>query len=58
MAASPDTPAGFNLYTKTQGGAALDNRSFASLVIGRIVGFYQLNILTGQVTRIASPMMQ
>ena len=48
LTVDPDTPAGFDIYTDLQDGMALNNRGFASLVVGGTAGFYRMNILTGQ----------
>jgi hypothetical protein len=44
----PDTPVGFDIYTRLQDGAAVTNSGFASLVVGDVTGFYRINFLTGQ----------
>jgi len=48
LTVDPDTPAGFDLYTGLQDGVALNNRGFASLIVGGATAFYRINILTGQ----------
>ena len=48
LTVDPDTPVGFDIYTDLQKGVAVNNRGFASLVVGGVTGFYRVNILTGQ----------
>jgi hypothetical protein len=44
----PDTAVGFDFYTNLRDDMAFNNRSFASLVVGGVSGFYRVNVLTGQ----------
>jgi len=48
LTVDPDTPVGFDIYTDLRKGVAVNNRAFASLVVGGVTGFYRINILTGQ----------
>jgi hypothetical protein len=48
LTVDPDTPVGFDIYTRLQDGAAVTNSGFASLVVGDVTGFYRINFLTGQ----------
>jgi hypothetical protein len=48
LTVDPDTPAGFDIYTRLEDGTAITNRGFASLVVGGLPGFYRVNFLTGK----------
>ena len=52
LTVDPDTPVGFDIYTRLPDGVAITNSGFASLVVGGVTGFYRINILTGQATLI------
>lgn len=52
LTVDPDSAVGFDIYTDLRHGKALNNRSFASLVVGGQSGFYRVNFLTGQVVLI------
>jgi hypothetical protein len=49
-----DAPIGFDIYTTQQEGVAIGNNGFASLIAGRVSGFYRVNLLTGKVSLIDS----
>lgn len=40
--------AGFDIYSRLKGGATVENRGYASLVVHGTAGFYQINLFTGQ----------
>ena len=48
LTVDPDTPVGFDIYTRLRDGVAITNSGFASLVVGGVTGFYRINLLTGQ----------
>ena len=48
LTVDPETAVGFDFYTDLWDGVAFNNRSFASLVVGGVSGFYRVNVLTGQ----------
>jgi hypothetical protein len=48
LSVDPDTPVGFDIYTRLQEGAAVENTGFAALVVKGVSGFYQVNLQTGQ----------
>lgn len=48
LTVDPDTPVGFDIYTRLPDGVATTNSGFASLVVGGVTGFYRINFLTGQ----------
>ena len=48
LTVDPDTPVGFDIYTRLPDGVAITNSGFASLVVGGVTGFYRINFLTGQ----------
>jgi hypothetical protein len=48
LAVDPDSPAGFDIYTRLRDGVAVGNQGFASLVVGGKTGFYRINLLTGK----------
>lgn len=48
LTVDPDTPVGFDIYTRLSDGVAITNNGFASLVVGGVTGFYRINFLTGQ----------
>jgi len=43
---------GFDIYSTLVGGVTVNNRAFASLVVGGKYGFYQINPLTGAAKRV------
>lgn len=43
---------GFDIYSSLVGGVSVQNRAFASLVVGGVYGFYQINPLTGAAKRV------
>ncbi|MFH0340762.1 MAG: DUF4394 domain-containing protein [Chromatiales bacterium] len=43
---------GFDIYSSLVGGVTVNNRAFASLVVGGVYGFYQINPLTGAAKRV------
>jgi len=43
---------GFDIYSSLVGGVTVNNRAFASLVVGGKYGFYQVNPLTGAAKRV------
>ncbi|MGH8490392.1 MAG: DUF4394 domain-containing protein [Gammaproteobacteria bacterium] len=43
---------GFDIYSSLVGGVSVQNRAFASLVVGGVYGFYQINPLTGKAKRV------
>ena len=48
LTVDPDTPVGFDIYTRLRDGVAITNSGFASLVVGGVTGFYRINFVTGQ----------
>lgn len=48
----PDSPIGFDIYTALDEGVAIGNRGFASLMVGGESGFYRVNLLTGEATKV------
>jgi Domain of unknown function (DUF4394) len=48
LTVDPDTPVGFDIYTRLPDGVATTNSGFASLVVDGVTGFYRINFLTGQ----------
>jgi hypothetical protein len=48
LTVDPDTPVGFDIYTRLRDGVAVTNSGFASLVVGGVTGFYRINFPTGQ----------
>lgn len=53
LTADADTPVGFDIYTEVRSDQntndrALNNRGFASLVVDGVIGFYRINLLTGE----------
>ena len=48
LTVDPDTPVGFDIYTRLSNDVAITNSGFASLVVGGVTGFYRINFLTGQ----------
>ena len=52
LTVDPDTPVGFDFYSKLRNGAAVANKGFASLVVGGVIGFYRVDALTGKATLI------
>ena len=54
LTVDPDSPVGFDIYTRLQGGAASANSGFASLLVGGSYGFYRVNILTGKASLIGN----
>ena len=48
LTVDPDTPVGFDIYTRLSDGVAITNSGFASLVVGGVTGFYRINFLTGR----------
>jgi hypothetical protein len=48
LTVDPDTPVGFDIYTRLRDGVASTNSGFASLVVGGVTGWYRLNFETGQ----------
>jgi hypothetical protein len=47
LTVDPDTPAGFDNYTRLRKGVAVANNAFATLVVGGRTGFYRVNLLAG-----------
>lgn len=43
---------GLDIYSSLVGGVSVQNRAFASLVVGGVYGFYQINLLTGAAKRV------
>jgi hypothetical protein len=52
LTVDPDSPVGFDIYTRVRNGVASGNSGFASLVVGGTYGFYRVNILTGKASLI------
>ena len=50
LAVDPDSPIGFDIFTGLQGGVAMTNTGYASLVVEGVTGFYRVDILTGKAT--------
>ena len=50
LTVDPDSTIGFDIYTELQGGVAMTNTGYASLVVDGVTGFYRVNILTGKAT--------
>jgi hypothetical protein len=48
LTVDPDVPVGFDIYTDLRDGIAVNNRGFASLVVGSVTGLYRVILLTGQ----------
>lgn len=48
LTVDPDTPVGFDIYTRLRDGVASINSGFASLVVGGVTGLYRINFVTGQ----------
>jgi Domain of unknown function (DUF4394) len=47
LTVDPDTPVGFDIYTRLPDGVATTSSGFASLVVDGVTGFYRINFLTG-----------
>ena len=50
LTVDPDSAIGFDIFTELQGGVAIANTGYASLVVDGVTGFYRVNILTGKAT--------
>lgn len=52
LTVDPDSPVGFDIYTRLNNGVASNNSGFASLVVNGMTGFYRVNVLTGKASPI------
>jgi Domain of unknown function (DUF4394) len=52
LTVDPDTPVGFDIYSKLRDGATVANKGLASLVVGGVIGFYRIDMLSGKATLI------
>jgi hypothetical protein len=48
LGVDPDVWGGFDVYTRLERDAPVDNLGFASLMVLGVPGFYRINLLTGQ----------
>jgi hypothetical protein len=48
LTVDPDSPVGFDIYSRLRNGVTIGNSGFAALIVGGQSGFYRMNFLTGK----------